>query len=93
VKELTLFTPPAQLPEPLTERQTEALDHLKTAGREGLTSDQLGELIGAPPLHRRSTGHNLLRTLKKKRHATERRGGVFVAVDAPAGDDFGEIPF
>lgn len=93
MKELTLFTPPPQTPDPLTNRQAEALDHLKTAGPDGLTSDQLGELIGAPPLHRRSTGHNLLRALKKKRHATERRGGVFVAVDAPTGDDFGEIPF
>jgi len=93
VKELTLFTPPPAQPRALTEHQQEALEHVRQAGQEGIRAQELGEAIGAAPLHRTSAGTGLLKALKKKGWVTQRKGAVYVAIDAPTGDDFGHIPF
>lgn len=85
----------AAAPRPLTDRQTQALEHLQAAGRDGLTGVQLGRLMGAAPLYTHSTGLELARALKKKGHARQTTGGVYIALQlapppAPSPDD---IPF
>jgi hypothetical protein len=83
VNQLGLFPVPA-VPQPLTDRQEMALSFLKEAGRDGLTGEELGRLVlGGPNRYAKSTGLELLKALKKKGHARETKGKVFVALDLP----------
>ncbi|HEX4521061.1 MAG TPA: hypothetical protein VH063_15880 [Gaiellaceae bacterium] len=93
MKELTLFDPPAAIPRSLTDHQAEAFEHVREAGHDGIRADELGRLIGSAPLHCRQNGLSLLQALKKKGWVRQTKGGVYVAIELPTGDDFGEIPF
>ena len=95
MKELTLFTPPPRQPEDLTEIQAEALNHVRAACHDGIRPYELGKAMGSGEMYARSNGAALLKALKKKRWVEQRRMGgqmVFVAVDAPSGDDIGQFP-
>jgi hypothetical protein len=81
----TLFKVPAQPQEP-SEKQAIALTYLQNAGAEGLDGQRLGRLMHQHDGCRfcKSAGLDLLRALKKKGHARQTRGGIFVALDLPS---------
>lgn len=99
MKELTLFTPPPPAPLPLTPNQQDALEHLQRAGADGLTGTALGQVIHRherPCLHCHQTGLSLLQALKKKHHARQTRGGIYIALQidpTSSADTFGDIPY
>lgn len=83
------------IPRPLTDRQATALQHLKDAGREGLSGAELGKLMGSGPRYAKSDGLGLLRALKAKGHALQGARGMWRAVDLAdetSGASFGEFP-
>lgn len=92
---LVKVAPKPSEPKPLTDRQAEALTHLQAAGRDGLTGAKLGRLMGAAPLYCHSTGLELLRALKKKHHARQTTGGIYIALELPRQPSplDGPIPF
>lgn len=68
-------------PEPrLTDRQADALQHLKAAGADGLTGTQLGTLMGVGPTYAKANGLAWLRALKRKGLCEQKRGGVWRAI-------------
>lgn len=73
-------------PEPLTDRQTVALAFLQAAGSPGLNGYQLGQLMHGHADCRfcKSAGRELLGALKKKGHARQTKGGIFIALELPA---------
>lgn len=94
-KELTLFDAGPAQPKELTDLQHQALEHVRQAGHDGIRPAELGAAMGSGPMYARSNGTQLLHALKKKGWVEQRRMGgqmVFVAIDAPTGDDFGEFP-
>lgn len=68
-------------PRPLTERQVRALEHVQSAGADGLSGVDLGRVMGASEMFAKSTGLGLLRALKKKGYVRQMRGGLWRAVD------------
>lgn len=82
-----LFKPPTPEPQKLTDRQAAALTFLQDAGSQGLHGRDLGRLIHGHPEGCRfcqSAGMELLGALKKKGHARETKGKVFVAIQLPS---------
>jgi hypothetical protein len=85
-----------QEPRPLTERQQQALNHLKAAGPDGLTAHELGEALYGPRPEARSWGQAAAQALRKRGLAAQRgRPRVWVAVGVPTPDPPGmsrELP-
>lgn len=71
-------------PAPLTERQKQALDHLKAAGPDGLTAAELGEALYGERPEARSWGNTAAQALRRKGLAVQRgRARVWVALTEP----------
>lgn len=86
----TLFDVPAIVT--LTDRQTRALEIVQAAGVDGLTAFELG-IHFTSEQYARGTGLQLARALKKRGLVRQRRGGVYVAVNARPAGMTDEIPY
>ena len=79
-------------PQLLTNRQAVGLSFLRDAGHDGLRPQELGELMfGQPSRYAKSTGLDLLKALKKKGHARQTRGGIYIALEL-APEPLGDLP-
>lgn len=69
-------------PPKLTARQELALQFIRSTGHDGATASEIGEHLGGHPGYHRSNGTAVARALKKHGLIRQRKGGLFVTLDA-----------
>lgn len=90
-----LFDAPAA--QRLTDRQERALTYIQETGTQGARPHAIGLAVGATETWAKTTGLEIARALKKKGYVRQKRGHIFIAIDAqdtvmpPGMTD--EIPF